>query len=223
MLIGRKTWTYVPRTSDMKPITFKCTFREKYVYEYGRNFLYRAIFVLRGDLHGPYDHFDTENIYVLVETPEIIRLILAFTSHHNLILGGADISNSSLYSPLYKPTLMERPTDSKKLLLHPGFMYFHTSQSKAQCGLNTFGAQNVTETYFPANEKSLSMFYAHQNRTLGTELDPRSRFSFFDIDKKKGKVRIERSDQLFGFSRAPFVLFQAPLIVLGENWMLRQG
>lgn len=121
-LLERQTWTYIRRTSDMKPIPFIWDLRIKDTVGSDVSVLYKARCCIRGDKQVAYRDFDPENLYAPVVRHETIRMFIAKAAAQNLILEAADVSNAYLYGDVDRDILMEQPTDSSGKLARPGYV-----------------------------------------------------------------------------------------------------
>ena len=73
----------------MNPVPFKWTFRAKQLDNDGRDFLYKARYVLRGDKQEAYVDFDPDNLYAPVATHESLRALLSYAASKHDIVEGA--------------------------------------------------------------------------------------------------------------------------------------
>lgn len=102
----------VPRTEDMYPVTYEWIILAKHIGPFKRDFIFKALCVLRGDKRTPYEDFDSENLYDPVAAHEIIWLFIAFCAVPSLRVEGVEVDNAYPYGKLYISIVMEQPTNS---------------------------------------------------------------------------------------------------------------
>lgn len=87
----------------------------------GREFLYKARCVLRGDLQTEFIDFNPEELYAPVASHESIRSLLCITAIEDCDVEGCDVDNAYLFGDLDIPIRMKQPTDSSCVIVQPGF------------------------------------------------------------------------------------------------------
>jgi len=154
----------------MKPLPFKWVFKRKPLDTKGRDVLYKARCVVRGDRKQEYIDFDPSHVYAPVASYEAVRFIIALAANHDLILGGGDISNFYLCGTLDAPILMQQPTDSSGEQRYPGFV---CEQRKSIYGLKQAGeiwgsllATTLTTWGFITSNFDKRVFFIQYNPSL---------------------------------------------------------
>lgn len=102
-------------------IPFKWNFHAEQADDSGKYFLFKARWVLHGDLQEPCESLTPENLYAPVAVHETVQMFITTDSAHELFLEGANADYAYLYGRLDVPIIMEQRTYSTEIMEMPDY------------------------------------------------------------------------------------------------------